>query len=355
MKRVPTSNLPPTDVALAELDLADPRWLAFVSASTAATPFHHPAWARLLAECYGFRAFAIAMEDRSAITAGLPVMEVKRPLGVRRWVSLPFTDHCAPLMAETDGEQFVAAATRHAESAGITQIEVRAPLDGPAIHSRVEGVIHRLRLGPDPQVVRQSFHKSQVGRSINRAERGQISLRRGTSVADLTETFYDLHVRSRRKQGVPVQSRRLFKLLWRHMLSRGLGFVMLAYSGTTPIAGAVFLAWNGTITYKFGASNSDYLHLRPNHLILWEAIRWSCENGFHTFDFGRTDLDNRGLREFKNGWGTQEEELRYTGIGGDPEGVHTEGKLGAALAIVIRHSPLWVTRALGEILYPLIP
>lgn len=350
-----SAQLPSAVAALTKIDLADPRWLTFVSASKAATPFHHPAWARLLSECYGFRAFAVAAAERSVITAGLPMMEVKRPLGVRRWVSLPFTDHCAPLIAEEDGERFVAAAVRLAEGAGVTQIEVRAPMEGPTIDSRVEGVIHKLRLGPDPEVVRRSFHKSQVIRSINRAQREPITLRRGSSAVDLTETFYDLHVRTRRSQGVPVQSRRFFKLLWHHMLSRGLGFALLAYSGTTPIAGAVFLAWNGTITYKFGASNSGFLHLRPNHLIFWEAIRWSCENGFHTFDFGRTDTDNRGLRDFKNRWGTQEEELRYAGIGGDPMGVHMDGMLGAALGIVIRHSPLWVTRALGEILYPLIP
>jgi CelD/BcsL family acetyltransferase involved in cellulose biosynthesis len=335
------------------LDLADPRWLAFVSASISATAFHHPAWALLLSECYGFRAFALAIQESNVITGGLSVMEVKRPLGARRWVSLPFTDHCAPLVAERDGEQLLAEASREAERSGIRQIEVHAALDRPGIHSRAEGVIHTLQLGPDPQVIRRSFHKSQVIRSISRAEKGPIMLRRGDSAADLTEVFYDLHVRTRRKQGVPVQPRRFFELLWKHMLSRGLGFVLLVYSGTTPIAGAVFLAWNGTIAYKYGASNPDYLQLRPNHLIFWEAIRWGCENGFHSFSFGRSDLDNKGLRDFKNGWGTHEEELRYSGIGGDPLGLPMEGMLGA-LAIVIRRSPLWVTRSLGEILYPFV-
>lgn len=335
------------------LDIEDPRWLAFVSASSSATPFHHPAWARLLSECYGFRAFSLTMQDGDEVTAGLPVMVVKRPLGVRRWVSLPFTDHCAPLGAEENGEHFITAATRQAERAGIRQIEVRASLQGSGIHSRSEGVIHTLSLSPDPQDVRRSFHKSQVIRGINRAEKAPITLRRATSTADVTEAYYGLHVRTRRKQGVPVQPRRFFELLWTHMLSRGLGFVLLAYSGRTPIAGAVFLAWNGTVIYKFGASNPDYLHLRPNHLIFWDAIRWSCENGFHTFNFGRSDLTNQGLRDFKSGWGAREEDLYYSGIGGDPLGVPMEGML-EALAHVIRRSPLWVTRSLGEILYPFV-
>lgn len=332
------------------LDIADPRWLAFVNTSTAATPFHHPAWAHLLSDCYGFRTFALTLERGNRIIGGLPVMEVRRPFGVRRWVSLPFTDECAPLLVEGDIEQLLAEATHQAQRAGIGQIEVHAPVEAQGIHLRAEGVIHTLHLGPDPDVIRRSFHRSQVIRSINRAEKGLITVRRGDFAADLTEAYYGLHLRTRRKQGVPVQSRRFFELLWNRLLSPGLGFVLLAYSGTVPIAGAVFLAWNGTITYKYGASNPQYLSLRPNHLIFWEAIRWGCENGFHTFSFGRTDLDNKGLRAFKNGWGTHEEELRYSGVGGDPLGVPMAGMLGA-LAIVIRRSPLWVTEFLGEILY----
>jgi CelD/BcsL family acetyltransferase involved in cellulose biosynthesis len=335
------------------LDLDDPRWLAFVGASGSATPFHHPSWARLLSECYGYHAFALAIEERGVITAGMPVMEVKRPLGARRWVSLPFTDYCAPLVGEGERSQFLAQAKQQADGAGVSQIEVHAPLDGSGIHSRAEGVIHTLQLSPDPEMVRRLFHKSQVIRSINRAEKEHITVRKGQSAADLTNAYYWLHVRTRRKLGVPVQPRRFFDLLWENMLSRDLGFVLLAYSGATAIAGAVFLAWNGTTTYKYGASNPDYLRLRPNHAIFWEAIRWSSENAFHTFSFGRSDADNKGLREFKNGWGTHEEELRYSGIGGDPRGIPLGGMVGA-LGVVIRHSPLWVTRSLGEILYPFV-
>ena len=35
-----------------------------------------------------------------------------------------------------------------------------------------------------------------------------------------------------------------------------------------------------TITYKYGASDSAFLDLRPNHILLWTAIRWAAENGY---------------------------------------------------------------------------
>ena len=136
------------------------------------------------------------------------------------------------------------------------------------------------------------------------------------------------------------------------MMEPDLGFVLLAYAGGVPIAGAVFLTWNGTITYKFGASDPAFWKLRPNNLIFWTAIRWACENGFHTFDFGRTSLDNQGLREFKGGWGSREEPLIYSLIS-DRQPKHTSGRLSLnrMLSATIRRSPAWVCQALGELLY----
>ena len=33
------------------LELTDPRWEKFVARQSSATPFHHPDWARLIADC----------------------------------------------------------------------------------------------------------------------------------------------------------------------------------------------------------------------------------------------------------------------------------------------------------------
>ena len=60
------------------LETTDPRWADFATTHPAGTPFHHPDWIRLVAGCYGFRAFALAVSDvTGAIRAGLPVVEVR--------------------------------------------------------------------------------------------------------------------------------------------------------------------------------------------------------------------------------------------------------------------------------------
>jgi CelD/BcsL family acetyltransferase involved in cellulose biosynthesis len=175
-------------------------------------------------------------------------------------------------------------------------------------------------------------------------------VRQSEQKSDLVDTFYGLHLRTRRRLGVPIQPRRFFDLLWERLLASGLGWLLIAEHAGRPVAAAVFLEWNGTTVYKFGASDSDSWSVRPNHALFWEAIRRSCSNGSMYFDFGRTELANEGLRAFKAGWGTDEQPLVYTTLGAAPseEGA---GRLGAMLALTIRRSPHWVCRAMGETLY----
>jgi hypothetical protein len=81
------------DRTLTVLDAGDRRWRELVDADPSALPFHHPAWSSLLGEVYGYRPFLLGLEDPAGgLVGGIPVMEVRGPLGGRRWISLPFTD-----------------------------------------------------------------------------------------------------------------------------------------------------------------------------------------------------------------------------------------------------------------------
>jgi CelD/BcsL family acetyltransferase involved in cellulose biosynthesis len=133
------------------------------------------------------------------------------------------------------------------------------------------------------------------------------------------------------------------------MIEPGRGFVLLAYAGTTPIAGAVFLRSPRILTYKFGASLQSHWRLRGNPLIFWTAIQQGCATGAEILDFGRTELRHESLRAFKRSWGTRELPLVHTFVGGGRQAPSRRAT--SALAVVIRHSPRFVCRALGATLY----
>lgn len=343
--------VPVAELSTETLALEDRSWLAFVSSVPSASPFHHPAWAGLLAECYGFSPFALAVTHAGTIVGGTPVLEVTGLGRSRRWISLPFTDELPLLAWGADPDAIASALERARVEAGIGSLEVRGSLVGVAGHEVEAGVVHHLPLSRDPEAVFRTFKKSQVQRNLIKGESEGATIRRGRESADLTRVFYDLHVETRRRQGVPVQPRRYFELLWSSMLEAGRGFVLLAYAGERPVAGAVFLDWNGTVVYKLGASNPAFWKLRPNNLLLWTAIKEACEQGRGTFDFGRSDADNAGLRRFKSGWGTSEEQLVYSVLGEHRGGPAGHGRLGVAMSACIRRSPAFVCRALGELFY----
>ena len=334
------------------LEPEDERWLEFVLHHPGALPFHHPSWSRVLTESYGYPSFVLAVTDeRGRINAGVPVMEIRRHFRKPRWVSLPFTDRCPPLATDqVMTARLVDLADLARQDARVARLEVHADLPGRDVHRQLRGVSHVLPLALDPELIFQRFSRSQVQRNVRKAERVGLTLRRADTAADLTESFYGLHLRTRRRLGVPVQPRRFFDLIWRRVIAPGWGFVLLAYCGELPIAGAVFLTSGRTVVYKFGASEPSFWPLRPNNLIFWHAIRWSCENGFAAFDFGRSELDDRGLRNFKNGWGGVEEPLVYATVGGEPP---RAGRLMGASVLppLIRRSPLWLGRAIGEATY----
>ena len=320
-----------------QLELDDPRWSEFVTSFPEAGPFHHPAWAQLLADCYGFRPLALLTQEGDA---GIPALELRRS----RIVALPFTDACAPLARSADARRRLAEALSRRG-----HVEVRAPLEADGLVARARGVTHVLDLGAGADSVHRSF-RAQMRRNIARAERAGVVVRRAEERSDLVDIYYALHLRTRRRQGVPVQPRRFFRLLWDRAIAQGLGTVLLAYSGRAPVAGAVFLHWNGATTYKFGASDPAHWGLRPNNVIFWAAIREACARGDHTLDFGRTELDNHGLREFKSGWGALEQPLVYSFA--DAAAAADQSSLALrALGAAIRRSPPWVCRAVGEAAY----
>jgi len=327
----------------------DRRWLDFVGSRPDARPYHHPAWARTISETYGFDPFALVLSAADgSLSAGIPFVPVGGRLRGKRWVALPFTDALEPLSANETGPAELAPLVESAgREAGVSSIEIRGSLSAPAAHETMRGVEHTLAL-TDPDTLFAGF-QSQVRRNIRKAEKSGLTIRTADDPRDLTHGYFKLHAETRRRLGVPTQPRRLFEELSKHMIEPGLGFVLLACHEGRPVAGAVFLEWNGRVVYKFGASAQRFWSLRPNNLIFWEAIRRSCERGVRELDFGRTDLEDKGLRAFKSSWGAVEQPLVYTTFGRPSEG---EGQTTERLLRpVLRRAPIWFGRSVGVILY----
>ena len=325
--------------------LDDLDWLRLVHDNQDATAFHLPAWSRAVAETYGFPSFVFVIEDAGGrAVAGLPAMEVRDLLGRRRMVSLPFTDHCPPLIDGPVNPADLARSLIH------TGMEVRAELPiVPGTLAQEVGTRHLVDLEPDPGALFRRLHRNRIQKRVRRARELGVEVSLSRSIADL-ESFYVLHCQTRRRQGVPVQPRRFIKSIWENVIEAGNGFVITATVANVPIATALFLSWNRHLIYKYGASDSRQWRLGANFLVHWTAMEWGCLNGYRTYDFGRTDAGHQSLREFKAAWGSTEVPLVYTHLGARPEALG-RGRAAGIMSGIIRHSPTLVCRAAGELFY----
>jgi lipid II:glycine glycyltransferase (peptidoglycan interpeptide bridge formation enzyme) len=95
------------------------------------------------------------------------------------------------------------------------------------------------------------------------------------------------------------------------VLAQGHGFVATVRLEDKPVAAAVFFHHCRKAIYKFGASDYAFQQLRPNNILLWEAIKRCADNRFDSLHLGRTSLTNEGLRRFKLGFGAREERIGY--------------------------------------------
>jgi hypothetical protein len=337
------------------LPITDERWIAYLSENPLATIFHHPAWSQLLADCYGFKPFICATCDTNGhISAGLPIMKIQSWLNGSQWVSLPFTDHCAPLFQNPEAlNRLVSGLISLYPIHKIRKVELRWNYQGNNQFSTDDQfTLNTVNLVSGPEAVaaridRKDFRQIRVSK-----ERG-VYVEIGTTMRQLKE-FYSLHLQNRRKHGIPVQPWRYFKLLSDHLLKKGYGFLASAYKGQTCISAAVFLYWNKTLIYKYAASNNDGYHLYGMDLILWSAICWGWEHGIQVLDMGRSLKNEKGLRNYKNRWGGEESHLIYSYLPpGNPRS--NNNQLAAMGETLIRNSPLWVCRLSGELFYRYFP
>lgn len=334
--------------------LTSPLWMDFIANHPRSTIFHHPLWLSLLNGQYDYSPMAYCLTDEEAgIRAGIPFLLLRRIHTGKCLISLPFTDYCSPLYDDEDSLRTLLKPLACMQNEnGFSRIEIRSfvpEMDRAVRHE--DFVLHSLNLMPDPDSVFRAFRKTQVQQPIRKAEREGVAVRLDRSRIGI-DIFYKLHVTTRRRLGAPVQPKSFFNLLWRHLIRNNLGFVLLAFMENTPISGAVFLTYNSTITYKYSASEPDYLRHRPNNLVLWKAIEWGCLNGYTTFDFGRSQVTNTGLRKFKGGWGAVEKPLPYSFISDSNMGTRKSSPVLETVAKkVIQNTPTFVCRTIGELLY----
>jgi hypothetical protein len=356
----------------------DPRWAAFVNRHPRASVFHTPAWLEALHRTYDY--CPIALTSAAALTElddGIPFCEVKSWVGGSRLVSLPFSDHCQPLLGRPeDLTDFIACLRERCGRSTWKYVEVRTMESSncgkgvPNLLAETEGRgedrnsdklnrancnsascqqynFHKIDLRPDIDKIFSKFHKGCIQRKMKRAERENLHYEAGRSDSSL-EKFYSLLLLTRRRHGLPPQPMAWFRNL-RECFGENLT-IRIASKDGRPIGGILTLIHKNTLVYKYGCSDSTLHRLGAMPMLFWKAIQEGKQRGVEELDLGRSEIDNPGLSAFKEHLGATCFKLAYFRLGRRPA-IPTAGPSMQLMRTLFTRLPSPFSRVVGAVLY----
>jgi CelD/BcsL family acetyltransferase involved in cellulose biosynthesis len=294
--------------------LADPRWDAFTGTHPRASAFHSRAWLTALRRTYGYEPEALTTsQPHAALRDALVFCEVDSWLSGRRLVSLPFSDHCEPLIdPNADVGGLFSSLETQVVQRSLAYCELRPVHTLPAKTTRgcstSSYVLHQLDLAPAVEVLFQNCHRDSIQRKIRRAGRERLLYDEGRSET-LLDHFYDLLIETRRRHYMLPQPKAWFRNLaesFKEALK-----IRVAYVNRRAVAAILTLRFQRTLVYKYGCSDSEYNRLGGVQFLLWRCIQEAKQDGLETLDLGRSDIDQPGLIRFKDRWGAHRLPLHY--------------------------------------------
>jgi len=298
-----------------EIDpVRDPRWAALVESHPRSSVFHSTRWLRALQTVYGYEPVAVTTcPPGASLTNGLVFCRIRSWLTGRRFVSLPFSDHCEPLVGGPDDlDVMLLHLKQDLDKRKWQYVEIRPLTHRPGCHVGLEESLiyrfHRLDIRRSAQELFHDFHKDCVQRKIRRAEREALTYEAGNSEA-LLQKFYKLLVITRRRQYLPPQP-----LAWFRELVAAFGDdikIRVASKEDSPVASILTLSHKKIVVYKYGGSVASLNKFGGMTLLFWKTIQEAKDKGFEELDMGRSGTDNPGLIAFKEHWRATGTELSY--------------------------------------------
>jgi len=366
--------------------LADTRWDELLDRHPRASVFHSRGWLEALRRTYGYEPIALTTNERGPLGNGLALCRVRTWMS-RRLVSLPFSDHCEPLVDRPDDlAAVIGFLTGEVETRRWRSFELRPryvalvpgvlaaetgkkrsdslemgfrQVDPSGLAEGASYCLHTLDLARPAEQIFDGFHHSSTQRAIRRAEREGLSYEAGTS-EQLLSSFYGLLRLTRRRHGLPPQP-----LAWFRNLAACLGdahstrfarsgqglTIHVASKDGLAVASILTLSFKKTMVYKYGGSDAAHHPLGGMPFLFWRAIQDAQAQGIEELDLGRSDLDQPGLVAFKDHLGATRSTLTYYACPERRTAAAHDGLLSRAAKRLVAHLPDAALDLTGRLLY----
>jgi lipid II:glycine glycyltransferase (peptidoglycan interpeptide bridge formation enzyme) len=335
--------------------LTDSRWPHFVAGHPQASIFHTREWLNVLRLTYGYEPVAFTTRQGSDLSNAVVFCEVQSWLTGRRFVSLPFSDHCQPLTDAASLRQILHYLHEQREKQQLRYIELRPILSEGILDVQDQFArskrfcFHVIDLRPNLETIYKGLHNNCVRRKIKRAEREELLYESGHS-DELLRKFRHLLLLTRRRHQLPPQP-----LSWFHNILRCLGDLVTIHivsKDSVPVASILTLTYKNSMVYKYGCSDEKFNAMGGTSLLFWKAIQQAKSAGIEEFDLGRSSYEDPGLIAFKEHLGAAPSELTYyRNPPIKPGPVQNRQRMSSLPRQALAHLPDPLFVGVGELLY----
>ena len=331
------------------------RWDAFVEAHPHGSPFHLIAWKKTMEEVFGYSPRYLMAMEGGCVRGVLPLFLVKNFIMGKVLISSPFAVYGGILAESPEARQAIGEEARKlGRELGVQHIELRNAhpeqvLNAPNV-SRY--VTFSRELTADEDAILGDPTSKKRRNTVRKALKTGFSIR--VQHSDY-HAFEDLHSRTLRRLGTPNFPPRLFRALLENFAG-AIDIREVVLENRVVAASMNFFFRDQMHTY-YAASDPRYLNLVPNDYMYYEHLRWAGQNGYRTFDFGRSKLGT-GTADYKRHWGATMRELPYEVLLINRKEVPNYSPQNPKFQLAIKiwqQLPLAVTRALGPPLVKLFP
>jgi CelD/BcsL family acetyltransferase involved in cellulose biosynthesis len=294
--------------------LVDSRWDDLVNRHPRSSAFHQRGWLQALSLTYGYEPCVLTSASAGdRLPDGVVLCRVSSWITGTRLVSLPFADHCEPLLNdENDFPEFLDHLEAECDRRQWKYVEFRPVTD---THERDHGLqpdcsywAHNLDTKPCLEEILRGLHKNSFRRKIRRAQTERLSYEVGNS-QQLLDEFYRLLLITRRRHQLLPQPRKWFNNLVTCMGDKVQ--IRLARKDGVPVAAMLTLRHRSSLVYKYGCSDKRFHNMGGMPFLFWKLVEECKASGLSSIDLGRSDLTNQGLIVFKDRLGAARKLLTY--------------------------------------------
>ncbi|MEW5948567.1 MAG: FemAB family XrtA/PEP-CTERM system-associated protein [Thermodesulfobacteriota bacterium] len=274
-------------------------WEDYVQRSPVATNYHQSGWQGVIEKSFGHETYYLMAIAGGTARGILPLAHMRSRLFGNFLVSLPFFNYGGIIADDSETvEKLISSAVEIAKDLGADYIEFRHLYNKlPLGRTKEHKVTMILDLKGDIDSQWKAFN-AKLRNQIRKAEKSGLQIKIG-GLEDIPG-FYEVFAENMRDLGTPVYGRAFFQNVLTSFPENAGVFSVIFQDRV--IASGIASWFKDTFEVPWASSIREYRALCPNNLLYWEAIKFSIENGFKKFDFGRS-TPGEGTYKFKEQWG----------------------------------------------------